>query len=246
MREKLLDIIKHTSGLGFVEFVRVTGTETETTFEAMDEERTCIITAKLKEPEPQLKGEFGMRNLGMLQGFLNHSPYRTDSSTITVKSKVREGVETPEELEFKAEDGGKSSFRFMAANLLPTQVRLKNNSWNVDVTPSDSKIQEFSSLASILSGVEQYFNVVTNKDNLEFRIGDPNGANHSASMTFAEDIDGELKTTTLFWPVNPVLTILKVGKGEKPTMQFMDLGALRIKLESEYATYEMILPARKK
>jgi hypothetical protein len=245
MREKLLDIIKHTSGLGFVEFVRVTGTDTTTTFEAMDEERTCIISATLKEPEPQLKGEFGMRNLSSLQGFLNHAPYRSDAATITVKSKNREGVDTPEDLEFKDEDGGKSSFRFMAANLLPTQVRLKNNSWNVDVTPSDSKIQEFASLASILSGVEQYFSVVTTKGNLEFRIGDPNGANHSASMTFAEGISGELKTT-LFWPVNPVLTILKVGKNEKPSMQFMDLGALRIKLESEYANYEMILPARKK
>ncbi|MNY32639.1 hypothetical protein D3C86_1668660 [compost metagenome] len=64
-------------------------------------------------------------------------------------------------------------------------------------------------------------------------------------MTFAEGVSGNIRTT-LYWPINQVLTVLKVGKGEKPQIQIMDLGALRINLETDHAKYSMIFPARKK
>jgi len=245
MREKLLDIIKHTSGLGFVESVRVTGTDDKTVFEAMDDERTIIIRAELKEAEPALKGEFGMRNLSLLQGLLNLPTYRSDDAKIEVKRTERKGVETPEELNFSSEDGGRADFRFMSADLLPAQAQLKQNNWDVTIEPTDSKIQEFSTLASLYSSIEQFFSVKTAKENLEFHIGDAAGSNHSARMTFADGIEGNI-TTTMFWPINQVLTVLKVGKNEKPEMSFMNLGALRITLETDYAKYSMILPARKK
>ena len=246
MREKLLDVIKHTSGLGFVESVRVTGTDTSTVFEAMDDERTVIIRAELKEVEPSLKGEFGMRNLGMLQGLLNHAPYKADSAKLEVKSKERSGVVSPEQLDFTTE-GNKNltSFRFMSATLLPAQAQLKHNTWDVSVEPTDSKIQEFSNLASIFGGVEQFFSVATNNGDLEFQIGDPNGSNHSSSMTFAESVNGTMKGP-LYWPINQVLTVFKVGKNEKPKLDLMNMGALRITLETDYANYSMIFPARKK
>lgn len=246
MREKLLDVIKHTSGLGFVESVRVTGTETSTVFEAMDDERTVIIRGELKEAEPALKGEFGMRNLGMLQGFLNHAPYKADTANIEVKSKDRGGVVAPEELVFTTE-GGKNAaeFRFMSASLLPAQAQLKHNTWDVSVEPTDSKIQEFANLAGIFGGIEQFFSVATKDGDLEFQIGDPNGSSHSASMTFADGISGQVKGA-LYWPINQVLTVFKVGKNEKPKLDIMNMGALRISLETEYANYSMIFPARKK
>lgn len=246
MREKLLDIIKHTSGLGFVEAVRVTGTDDSTVFEAMDDERTIIIRAELKEPEPALKGEFGMRNLGLLQGWLNHAPYKADTAKLDIKRKERNGVDAPEELEFSAEGGkDKAVFRFMSASLLPAQAQLKHNTWDITVEPTDSKIQEFSSIAGLMSSIEQFFSVATKEGDLQFQIGDPNGSNHSVSMTFADSVKGEIKTS-MYWPINQVLTVLKVGKGEKPQLQFMNLGALRINLETDYAKYSMILPARKK
>lgn len=246
MREKLLDIIKHTSGLGFVESVRVTGTDTSTVFEAMDDERTIIIRAELKQPEPSLKGEFGMRNLGMLQGLLNHAPYKADGAKIDIKRKERNGVEAPEQFVFTAESGKDTAdFRFMSASLLPAQAQLKHNTWDVSVEPTDSKVQEFANLASIFGGIEQFFSVTTADGDLQIQIGDPNGSNHSTSMTFVEGVSGEIKTS-MFWPINQVLTVLKVGKGENPQIQIMNLGALRINLETDHAKYSMILPARKK
>lgn len=244
MRDQLLDIIKHTSGLG-VDTVRVTGTDKSTVFEAMDDNRTIIIRAELKQPEPELVGEFGMRSLGILQGLLNFAPYRTDKATMVVKRKKRGDVETPEDLVFTAEDGSGANFRLMNASLLPAQAQLKHNSWDVTISPSDSKVQEFSTLASMYSAVENFFSVETKNGNLNFQIGDPNGANHSASMTFAEKISGSIDTT-MYWPINQVLSVLKIGKGENPEMQIMNLGALRINLETDHAKYSMILPARKK
>ncbi len=246
MREKLLDIIKHTSGLGFVESVRVTGTDDKTVFEAMDDERTIIIRAELKEAEPALKGEFGMRNLSLLQGLLNYAPYRADTANLEIKRKERNGVEAPEQLVFTTEGGkDRADFRFMSASLLPAQATLKQNNWDVTIDPTDSKINEFSTLASLYSSIEQFFSVKTTDGNLEFHIGDAAGSNHSASMTFADTVKGSI-TTTMFWPINQVLTVLKVGKTEKPQLSIMNLGALRINLETEYANYSMILPARKK
>jgi len=246
MREKLLDIIKHTGGLGFVEVVRVTGTDESTVFEATDNDRTIIIRAELKEVEPSLKGEFGMRNLNILQGLLNHAPYKADGAKLDVKRELKDGAETPVELTFKTEDGKNPAFfRFMAANLVPPQPQLKHKSWDIDVTPTDSKILEFSNIASLYSSIENYFSVVTKDGDLEFHIGDEKGSNHSASLVFASGVEGEIKTT-LYWPFQQVLNVLKIGKGEKPKLQIMNLGALQITLESEYANYSMILPARKK
>lgn len=244
MREQLLDIIKHTGGLG-VDSVRVTGTDKSTVFEAMDDDRTIIIRAELKTAEPELVGEFGMRTLSILQGLLNFAPYRTDKASMVVKRKKRGDIEAPEEFVFTAEDKSGANFRLMNASLLPAQTQLKHNTWDVTIAPTDSKVQEFSTLASMYSSVENYFSVETKDGNLNFLIGDPNGANHSASMTFAENVSGEINTT-MYWPINQVLSVLKIGKGENPELQIMNIGALRINLETDHAKYSMILPARKK
>ena len=43
MKDILLDVVDHTAGLGFIENVKVTGTDAETAFEAMDADRTVIL-----------------------------------------------------------------------------------------------------------------------------------------------------------------------------------------------------------
>ena len=63
MKDIILDVVKHTAGLGFIESVKVTGTTQETRFDAMDTDRTVILNATLHNPNPDLIGEFGMGNL---------------------------------------------------------------------------------------------------------------------------------------------------------------------------------------
>jgi len=246
MREKLLDIIKHTDGLGFIEAVKVTGSDESTVFETMDINRTVIVRAELKEAEESLQGEFGMRNLGLLQNLLNHAPYRADTASIKVLSKEHDGVAQPDHVEFTTEGGNdKATFRFMSAKVLPAQASLKQKNWEIDVTPTDSKIQEFTSLANMFNGLEQFFKVTTKDGNLVFQLGDPNGSNHNVSMTFAENVSGEFKAN-LYWPIQQFLTVLKIGKNDSPKIQFMSLGALQVTLETEHANYSYIIPAHKK
>ena len=62
MKDIILDVVKHTAGLGFIESVKVTGTADETRFDAMDPDRTVILNATLHGPHADLIGEFGMGN----------------------------------------------------------------------------------------------------------------------------------------------------------------------------------------
>ena len=56
MKDVVLDVVKHTAGLGFIESVKVTGTDEETRIDAMDTDRTVILNAKLHTQVPDLMG----------------------------------------------------------------------------------------------------------------------------------------------------------------------------------------------
>ena len=105
MKDIILDVVKHTAGLGFIESVKVTGTTQETRFDAMDTDRTVILNATLHNPNPDLIGEFGMGNLSFLNGVSNLSNYKEDGSEVTVNRRERNGEEQPESLLFKDADG---------------------------------------------------------------------------------------------------------------------------------------------
>src|SRR5690606_32602337 len=143
MRDTLLDVVKHTGGLGFIDTVKITGTETETFVEAMDTERTVIIKAKLLKPEAELVGEFGMSHLSLLQGLLNFANFKTDGASIVVKRKDRNGKQTPEEIVFKGDNGtSPASYRLMSSELIPDQAKFLGTAWDVEVSPGRSKVTE--------------------------------------------------------------------------------------------------------
>lgn len=245
MRETLLDIVKHTGGLGFIDTVKVTGGAEETVIEAMDGERTVIIKAKLLKPEANLVGEFGMSHLPLLQGLLNYANFKADGASIAVKRRERNGKDTPEEIIFRDEQGQSASYRLMAAEIIPEQAKFLGTQWDVVVDPSQSKVKEFSSLAGLYGAFENYFMVKTVDGELKFFIGDEGSSSHRASLTIEGDVAGTL-AGDLHWPINQVLSILKLGIDENLKLQFSGRGALQITMTSPYAEYNFILPARKK
>lgn len=246
MKEQLLDIIKHISSIGSVEPILVTGTKETVVFEGKDEGNTIVFRAELKKPIPEFEGVFGMRQLSLLQGLLNHPPYKADGAKTVITRADRDGVSTPEELQLFNDKGkDRAIYRFMNAKHVPAPVKLRNNNWDISFDPTDSKIQELTSLVGLYSSIEQFFSVSTVDGNLEVHFGDPNGANHNASMTFVEKVKGEIKTP-MFWPAAQVLNAIKVGKGEKLHIDIMAAGALKVSMESEHATYDVIFPARKR
>ena len=251
MRDTLHDIVKHTGGLGFIETVKITGTETATVVEAMDNERTVIIKGKLLKPEADLVGEFGMSHLSLLQGLVTNALFKADDSTIEVKRRERNGKLTPEEINFTGL-GGKTAgtFRLMASDLIPEQAKFLGANWDVEVKPTASKLKELQAFAGLYSQFENHFMVKTvlndaGKNELRFYVGDEGSSMHRAFLTIGDDVTGNLGGD-LHWAITPVLNILKLGAEENLTLKFSSRGALQISMASAHAEYDFILPARKK
>ena len=64
VKDAVQDIVRMTAGLGFINAVKVSGSDSETLLDAMDAERTVIVKASLHNPMSEFVGEFGLGNLG--------------------------------------------------------------------------------------------------------------------------------------------------------------------------------------
>ena len=251
MRETIQDIVKHTGGLGFIDTVKITGTDEETLVEAMDNERTVIVKGKLLTPETNLQGEFGMSNLGLIQGLVGSALFKGDGVSVDVKRRERNGKQVPEEITFvNATTKSSASYRLMATDLIPEQAKFLGTQWDVEVDPSASKLKELQALAGLFSSFENYFTVKTvkneeGKNELRFYIGEEGSSMHRSYLTINDDVAGQLGGD-LHWPIQNVLAILKLGAEENLKLQFSSRGALQITMTSATAEYKFILPARKK
>ena len=251
MRETFQDIVRHTGGLGFIDTVKITGSEEETLVEAMDNERTVIIKGKLLAVEPELKGEFGLSQLPLLQGLVSSALFKGEGVTVDIKRRDRNGVSTPEEFIFSNSNTKSSAaYRLMAKDLIPEQAKFLGTQWDVEVDPSQSKLKELQALAGLYSTFENFFMVKTvqteeGTNELRFYIGDEGSSMHRAYLTIAEGVSGNLGGD-LHWGIAPVMSILKLGADENLKLQFSGRGALQITMTSATAEYKFILPARKK
>jgi hypothetical protein len=245
MLDNFLDIIKHTSALGFIDMVKIVGSKTEATVEAMDDDRTVVLYGKLKQPIEGLNGTIGLSRLGILSGYLNFNAFSSDNATIAIKTQQRGTEEVPCEISFDSNAGHTASYRFMSAEIAEEQIKIppfKGAKWNVIITPTKASLKDLTAMNSILGTFESTFSVRTSGDNLEFLIGE--GAADRTKITFAKGIKGELKHSWK-WPLTQVLAILKLhDSSESCTMSFSDQGALKIDIDSGIGEYEYILPAR--
>ena len=139
MKDILLDVVDHTAGLGFIENVKVTGTDAETAFEAMDADRTVILNAKTTNPVAEFVGEFGMGNLGFLNGIVNLNGYKAEEGKINVNNRERNGEQVLESLTFEDQYGNTDQYRFMSKEVVEQQlktVKFKGVNWNVSFEPT--------------------------------------------------------------------------------------------------------------
>jgi len=241
------DIIKHTSGLGFIEMVKLTGEATDATIEAMDEDRTVVVYGKLKNPVDGLDGVVGLSRLGILSGYLGFTPFGTDNATVDIRTQQRNGTDIPCEIAFDSHNGHTAAYRFMSAEIAEEQIKVppfKGATWDVVITPAQSALRDLNAMNGVLGAFESVFTVSTVDSNLVFSIGE--GASDRSKITFAKDISGSLKHAWS-WPLPRVLSILKLQESSANcTMSFSDQGALKISIGSGLGEYEYILPARSK
>jgi len=245
MREILVDVLKHTTTLGVLDILKVTGTDDETKIESMAPDNSIVFKAFLKKPITEFKGEFGMSNLSVLKGLSEFPPFKADGATVNVKRETRDGVDGPTEIIFKDEDGRPAHYRLTSPKLVPNQPKAIASSWDIDFEPTKSKIQELSKLASIFAQ-EQFFFVKNVEGELRFYIGEEGSASHHTYVTFNKPTEGTLNG--LHWLTAQILDVLKlVGEGTLSTkMSILNRGLLQVTLETEHANYVYMLPAKKK
>ena len=241
MRDHLLDIVQHTYGLGVINLIKITGTDTETSINAFDQQtKTVILNADFKAPVADFVGTFGMPNLDRLNTILNLPPYKEDAK-ITVTKQNNE----PSGISFENKDGDfKNNYRFMGAAIINDQ--LKNVSmkrqvkWGVEIVPTNASIQKLKFQSSAHSDATAFSTKVEN-GNLNFYFGDH--SSHAGHFTFAAGVSGSL-SKQLYWPVAVVNSILSLP-GDK-TFKVSDEGVAEITVDSGLATYRYLLPAQSK
>lgn len=243
MRDYLLDIVKNTHGLGIIDLVKITGTDSETQIEAIAEDRSVIVQGKINNPVPEFIGTFGMPNLGKLNTVLNIPEYRDDAK-IALTTQERNGATVPVGLHFENAAGDfHNDYRFMSQEIVNDKlktVKFRGVNWNVEFAPTVAAIQRLKFQASANSE-ETTFIAKTEGADLKFYFGDH--STHAGNFVFQNGVAGTLNKSWS-WPVSAVLSILGLA-GDK-TFRISDEGAAQITVDTGLATYNYILPAQSK
>ena len=243
MKSILQDIVAHTNKLGFLNIVKITGTDQKTLIDSMADDRTVIMYAETANPYPDMIGTYGMPQLEKLRYLLDGKEYQEDSK-IEVVTAERNGETIPVGLHFENKDGDfKNDYRFMSTEVVNEKlktVKFKGAAWNIEFEPTVTSIQKLKFQAAAHSE-ETVFQVKTDGSNLVFSFGD--ASTHAGEFVFEAGVTGKLKQSWS-WPVTQVMSILALA-GDK-TIRIADAGAMQITVDSGLAEYNYILPAQSK
>lgn len=243
MKSILQDIVAHTNKLGFLNIVKVTGTDQKTLIDSMADDRSVIMYAETANPHPDMIGTYGMPQLEKLRYLLDGKEYQDDAK-IEVVTAERNGETIPVGLHFENKDGDfKNDYRFMNQDIINEKlktVKFRGVKWDVEVEPTVSAIQRFQFQAGA-NTEHTTFLAKTEGSNLKFTFGDV--SSHGGEFIFATGVTGNLNKGWT-WPVNNVLSILKIADANNAKISFSNEGAMQITLDSGIATYKYIIPAQ--
>jgi hypothetical protein len=243
MQDLLKDIVAHTNKLGFLNIVKITGSEDKTLIDSMADDRTVIMYAETANPYPNMIGTFGMPQLEKLRYLVDGKEYQEDASIELVTVKRNEET-IPVGLHFENKDGDfKNDYRFMNQEIINEKlktVKFRGVKWDVTVEPTVNAVQRFQFQAGA-NTEHTTFLAKTDGDKLKFTFGD--ASSHGGEFVFATGVVGKLNKGWT-WPVVPVLNILKIADANNATISFSNEGAMQITLDSGIAVYKYIIPAQ--
>jgi hypothetical protein len=243
MKDSLQDLISHTSQLGFIDLIKVTGSDKETALAAIAEDRTVIVSGKFKNPNAEFIGSFGMPNLGKLKTILSFDDY-DEHATINMTYQNKDGVDLPSAIHFETKTGDfVNDYRLMSKEIVEEKVKpvkFAGATWNVDFEPKVANIQRMKKQASA-NNEESTFVTKTDGTDLKIFFGDV--SSHSGNFVFESDVTGTLSRGWA-WPVKQFLAIMDL-QGDKH-IYISDQGAMKITVDSGMAEYEYLLPAQQR
>jgi|TARA_R110000868_G_scaffold155583_1_gene381982 hypothetical protein len=244
MKDILQDIISHTLDLGDIDLVKITGTETSSTINAVAGDKSVIVVGKVKNPHPEFLGVFGMPNLSKLKTILSLDDYdETSKISMTYKGQT-DADKVPEAIHFETKGSDFiNDYRLMAKSLIEDRVKdfmFNGNGWNIEFVPSVASTLRLKKQSQVHSE-ETVFNTKVENGNLNIYFGDP--STHNGNFVFQSGVKGTIKSNW-YWPVKEVINILSLP-GDK-VFRICDQGALMITVDSGLATYEYFFPAHQK
>jgi hypothetical protein len=243
MKDNLQDLIGHTSQLGFIDLIKVAGTDTETAINAIAEDRTVIVSGKFKAANAQFVGTFGMPNLAKLKTILGFEDY-DEYATIKMTYQNKDGVDVPSAIHFETQVGDfVNDYRLMSKEIVEEKikpVKFAGATWNVDFEPKVVNIQRMKKQASANSEETTF---VTKTDGRDLKIFFGDVSSHSGNFVFESGVTGTLSKGWA-WPVKQFLAIMDL-QGDK-RVYISDAGAMKITVDSGLAEYEYLLPAQQR
>mgnify|MGYP001398496721 FL=1 len=244
MKDTLLDIVKHTHALGFLNLVKIVSDTKETTIESMADDRSVIMKGKFHKPIG-IDGTFGMPQLNKLDILLKVPEYK-DNAKITVSTRNKEGVDYPTGLHFENANGDfKNDYRFMNAEIIEEKlktVKFRGVNWDIEFEPGMAAVTRLSYQVQANSE-ETSFVAKTDNGDLKFTFGDH--STHAGEFVFQPGVTGTLDKNWA-WPVAQVLQILKLADSSTVKMHLSNEGALQLTVDSGIGEYQFILPAQSK
>ena len=242
MKDYLKDLIDHTHGLG-IDLIKITGTDTETQFNAIAEDKSVIVSGTFKNPIHDFIGVFGMPNLSKLKTIVGFDEY-DEHAKINVSKTQRDGEDVPGAIHFETKAGDFiNDYRLMYKTVVEEKIKsvgFKTPPWNVSFEPTIAGIQRLKKQASANSE-EEHFTFTTVNGDLKINFGDP--STHSGNFVFQPSVTGSL-TKVWNWPVKVFLAIMDLPGDKK--VRIADAGATEITVDSGLATYTYLLPANAK
>ena len=244
MKDTLLDIVKHTHALGFLNLVKIVSDDKESTIESMADDRSVIMKGKFHKPIG-IDGTFGMPQLNKLDILLKVPEYK-DGATITVSSRATDGKDYPTGLHFENANGDfKNDYRFMNAEIIEEKlktVKFRGVNWDIEFEPSMAAVTRLTYQVQANSE-ETSFVAKTDGTDLKFYFGDH--STHAGEFIFQPGVSGTLDKNWA-WPVAQVLQILKLAESSTVKMHISNEGALQLTVDSGIGEYQFILPAQSK
>ena len=244
MKDTLLDIVKHTHALGFLNLVKIVSDDKESTIESMADDRSVIMKGNFHKPIG-IDGTFGMPQLNKLDILLKVPEYK-DGATITVSTRAKDGKDYPTGLHFENANGDfKNDYRFMNAEIIEEKlktVKFRGVNWDIEFEPSMAAVTRLTYQVQANSE-ETSFVAKTDGTDLKFYFGDH--STHAGEFIFQPGVSGTLDKNWA-WPVAQVLQILKLAESSTVKMHISNEGALQLTVDSGIGEYQFILPAQSK
>lgn len=247
--ESLNDILANTHHLGFIDSIKIEGTEEKTIISTILEDKSVVLNAYTNSPIGELAGQtIGFARMGVLDGFMKYPQFQDkESGVIKFNQETRNGESIVSEISFQSASNSKANYRVVGKATIEKQLNVpqfNGAEWDIEYSPTVADVQNLKYLAGILSSYETAFTTSVEDGILTFIIGSNKSDGTKVSLDSNNLVENGEVSSNLAWPLDKVLTILQSGIGYGCKIFLSNRGALKINIDTGLGHYEYILTAK--